>query len=484
MYAESPWVSWLERLAREVPAHPLVGEADAPDAFLQMLGRKGAESEAAVLDALREQGRTIIDLSSVKGSPEDRVAATVAALAKSPEVIYQAPLLSDDFFGIADFLVRVGAASPATASSDPLLDPQQAMSPPPPCQYVVWDAKLARSPRPSQVLQLCCYAEMLAALQGAPVERVGLILGATPLVLRTASFGSIYRRTRERFLHAQRHFEPDDVPLPPEPRAPTGRWSKIADRQMLERDDLRLVARVSRRQAARLQAAGISTWKELAALTGTDPRARIELDVPGMPPPILRRLSRQAQLQLTARANPIQPPPVELLGGACAPGAALGALPPPHPADCFFDLEGYPFATLPALAGDASSRLADLVAISQPGSVVAAAPGSAGASSGGGGADGEGGGREYLWGISTRPVSGQTEYHAWWAHSPEEERHAFAACVDWMTSRIRSRPGMHVYHFGAYELSVLRRLAGRYGTRESEVDDLLRSVRLDTAVRP
>ena len=32
-FAESPWVSWLERLAREQPAHPLVCAADAADPF-------------------------------------------------------------------------------------------------------------------------------------------------------------------------------------------------------------------------------------------------------------------------------------------------------------------------------------------------------------------------------------------------------------------------------------------------------------------
>ena len=34
---------------------------------------------------------------------------------------------------------------------------------------------------------------------------------------------------------------------------------------------------------------------------------------------------------------------------------------------------------------------------------------------------------------------------------------------------------MHVYHYGAYEVSALRRLAGRHGTREEIVDGLLRS---------
>ena len=41
-------------------------------------------------------------------------------------------------------------------------------------------------------------------------------------------------------------------------------------------------------------------------------------------------------------------------------------------------------------------------------------------------------------------------------------------------ARRRVDPGLHVYHYAAYEHTALGRLAQRYGTRETEVDDLLR----------
>src|SRR5205085_11673882 len=41
----------------------------------------------------------------------------------------------------------------------------------------------------------------------------------------------------------------------------------------------------------------------------------------------------------------------------------------------------------------------------------------------------------------------------------------------------RADPGMHVYHYAAYEVSALKRLTGRYGTREAELDQLLRAGR-------
>lgn len=478
-FAESPWVSWLERLAREEPDSAPVQEMDPPDAFLEMLGSRGADSEAAVLAALRSAASAanggLMDLSAVRGSPEERAAATMAAIAEAPAVIYQAPLLGGGFFGVADFLVRVPCHRRPDGGSGHA--------------YMIWDAKLARRPRPSQTLQLCCYAEMLARMQhGASADSVGLILGATPLVLRLASYDALYRRTRTRFLAAQARFDPKQPPALPGPREATGRWSTLAANELMRCDDLRLVARLTQRQAARLRAGGVGTASALAALAGAPlpPIAGVTADM-------VDRLSRQAALQHSARASPHSPPPFELLRGACSPAMALGSLPPPHSQDAFFDLEGFPFASLPA-ADD--GQLVDLLALSRAvadgaadaevglrastnehappdGALAGSASGGTGDGSGG---DGGGGGREYLWGVSTRPAAGTDvgEYLAWWAHDSEAERDAFAAAVDWITERWRTHPQMHVYHYGAYELTALRRLAGRYGTREAEVDALLR----------
>ena len=40
--------------------------------------------------------------------------------------------------------------------------------------------------------------------------------------------------------------------------------------------------------------------------------------------------------------------------------------------------------------------------------------------------------------------------------------------------RIAADPRLHVYHYAPYEPTAVKRLAGRYGTREEEVDRLLR----------
>jgi uncharacterized protein len=41
-------------------------------------------------------------------------------------------------------------------------------------------------------------------------------------------------------------------------------------------------------------------------------------------------------------------------------------------------------------------------------------------------------------------------------------------------ARWKQFPGMHVYHYAAYETTALTRLMGQYGTREREIDAMLR----------
>ena len=81
---------------------------------------------------------------------------------------------------------------------------------------------------------------------------------------------------------------------------------------------------------------------------------------------------------------------------------------------------------------------------------------------------------------------GKPAYGDWWAHDNVEERAAFEKFVDWAHGRWKKDPGMHIYHYAAYESSALRRLMGKYASREAEVDDLLRNqvfIDLYTVVR-
>jgi uncharacterized protein len=114
------------------------------------------------------------------------------------------------------------------------------------------------------------------------------------------------------------------------------------------------------------------------------------------------------------------------------PPQGLAALPAPSPGDLFFDIEGDPWV----------------------------------------GADGI----EYLFGVveAPSPDGSQPPYTGFWGHDVAGERRAFEQLVDLVIDRLDRFPDMHVYHYAAYERSVLQRLAGRHGTRAAEVDRILR----------
>lgn len=54
------------------------------------------------------------------------------------------------------------------------------------------------------------------------------------------------------------------------------------------------------------------------------------------------------------------------------------------------------------------------------------------------------------------------------------EKQAFEAFIDFVIERWQASPGLHIYHFGGYESGALKRLMGRYATREDELDRILR----------
>jgi uncharacterized protein len=79
-------------------------------------------------------------------------------------------------------------------------------------------------------------------------------------------------------------------------------------------------------------------------------------------------------------------------------------------------------------------------------------------------------GLEYLWGI----VDTAGTFRPFWAHDRAQERRAVEGVIDLIRERHAADPAMHVYHYAAYEVTALKRLTCEYGTREEELDDLLR----------
>src|SRR6202012_1634455 len=87
-------------------------------------------------------------------------------------------------------------------------------------------------------------------------------------------------------------------------------------------------------------------------------------------------------------------------------------------------------------------------------------------------------GLEYLFGYAFAHADGTIVCTADWSFSRAEEKAAFERFVDFVTAQLQQFPDLHIYHFAPYEPAALKRLMGRYGTREEEIDWLLRGKRL------
>ena len=381
-----------------------------------VLAERGLEHERAYLAYLESQGRTITRLDESDG--RRALERTVAAMYAGADVIAQATLANGSWLGRADVLLRVARASGLGAWS-----------------YEALDTKLARETRAGAILQLCLYSELLGEIQGALPERMYVVPRRPDFPLETyrvEDYIAYHRFVRRRLGAA---LEADGTATYPEPvpHCDICRWWPRCDRRRRDDDHLCLVAGLSRLQTRELQSRGIATLAGLAV----EP-----LPIQWKPTRGAResygRVREQARVQLAGRAA--DAPLHELL--AIEPGRGLSLLPAPAAGDLFVDLEGDPYL--------------------------------------------DEGGIEYLFGwvvVDAAPegmlaldVDAHT-YHSRWAVDRPAERRGFEALMDAIMARWAADPNMHVYHFGAYEPGALKRLMGRYATREAEVDRLLRGDR-------
>jgi predicted RecB family nuclease len=282
--------------------------------------------------------------------------------------------------------------------------------------YEVWDTKLAKTVKPYFVIQLCLYAEMLESLQTVRPEHVVIALGnGTNEILRTDDYFYYCYSLKQRFLETQKAFEYRQMPNPAD-SVDFGRWSTYANQLLVERDHLSQIANISRSHIKKLEQAGVSTCAQLIALTS--------YNIPGLNPAVVKTLQAQADIQL--QSNGQIPPLYKIL---TPKNAGLALLPPASPLDVFFDIEGFPLAD---------------------------------------------GGLEYLWGNTYFDMQGNRQFKDFWAHNPEQEKLAFKAFIEWVYARWQQDPQMHIYHYANYEIAACRKLMGRYGVCENEVDHLLR----------
>ena len=70
--------------------------------------------------------------------------------------------------------------------------------------------------------------------------------------------------------------------------------------------------------------------------------------------------------------------------------------------------------------------------------------------------------------------NGALTFRDWWAHDRQAEKKALEGFVSWAYQRWQQFPDLHIYHYNHYEVTAVRRLMGKYGVCEKEVDAMLK----------
>ena len=287
--------------------------------------------------------------------------------------------------------------------------------------YEVIDTKLAQETKGGTILQLCVYSYLLEKMQDK-----------RPLAMHVVRPGNNYEALSYRLDDYCAYFrlleqgigqfiaKPDETYPEMVAHCDYCAWWSLCEKRRRGDDHLCYVAGISTSQIKTLRLLGVNTLGSLAGLQ----------DVPYPPHgsrEALIRIRDQARVQQIGRGKGIS---YHELKEPFTEDHGLALLPEPAREDIFLDFEGNHFA--------------------------------------------EEGVREYLTGYVTKCPSGEFQYTLFWATTHVEEQRAFEQFIDIASAARAHNPSAHIYHFAPYEPSALKRLAGRYATREIELDELLR----------
>lgn len=413
-------------------AESLIESPRLKDVGFDALVERGEAHEAVVLQGFRDEGWSIVEIERSFEDVGRSVLSTMSALDDEVDVVYQGALQADSEFGYPDFLVRAD-----------LLGCEEG--------YEVVDAKLARTAKARAVLQSTFYSRLLAEMTSIEPRRVHLALGQGDLVsfnlVDFAAYERQINRMFEEFTFDPAAYPPTDTYPEPVEHCAICRWRVHCMATRRRDDDLSLIAGITASQRRALKTNEISTRRGFAGL-------EVPPALPGTSRVGLARAHSQARIQVEGedagepRWELIDP---EMLEESLVPDRGLLVLPEPAEGDLFFDIEGSRFYS----------------------------------------EDSQEFGLQYLFGIvdtSEFDNPEQPTYAAYWAFDRAGERRAFEALMDFLSEHLSRFPDAHIYHYNHYEPTsmehlselhtsredVLRRLMGRFATREDDLDNLLR----------
>jgi uncharacterized protein len=403
---------------------------------MEALSHRGDEHEARVLSEIEGQGWKVERIAAEGIDFQQRAEATEIALDSGIDVIYQGVLHRGNRLGLPDFLIRADLLNVDGSANG----------------YEVCDAKLARSAKAKAVLQSVFYSRLLHELTGIEPCYVHLELGNRERATFRVKDYSAYERQIDQLFQEliveTPTFPPSGTYPEPVEQCAICRWRSSCAQQRRDDDDLSLVAGMTTKHRKAMKEIGISVRRDFAALDDLP-------KVKGVGSRALDKAYKQARIQVRGEDEGKSLweflEPERDRDGELVPDRGLLALPQPSKGDLFFDIEGARYYS----------------------------------------EDGKEFGLQYLFGIvdsADLDEDGKPRYHAFWAFDRIEEGAAFERVIDFIAEHLVHYPDAHIYHYNHYEPTaldhltelhvtredVVRRLMGRFATKEDEVDNLLR----------
>lgn len=290
--------------------------------------------------------------------------------------------------------------------------------------YEVIDTKLAGKAQAKFIIQLIFYSKLLANIQGIYPKSMYVVLGTNrEQSFYCSDYSSYFDNLLDRFIQHNNIKNKNTYPSPCK-KCDLCHWRDRCEQKRLDDDHLSQVAGISKSQIAKLKEAGIHTMKALAELA--DDHVIPKINVLS-----LNTIRQQAWLQNHYRET--GEAKAEILPIETDSKRGFLRLPKANTGDLYFDMEGNPLE--------------------------------------------DGGNLEYLFGLYFLQ-NGVAAFRGFWALTRAEEKKAFEDFIDFVSAHLRQYPDAHIYHYASYEETAIKRLMSQYGTREHEVDNLLRQGKL------
>lgn len=376
--------------------------------FARLLLAKGEEHEQACLAYYRDSGKSVLEVPERRAdeSFEDWVARSGNPFHENWDIVYQMPFIHGGVRGIADFVLRVQDPLSGSITHEPV------------------DAKLARADaKPGHILQLCFYADAIAALTGSQPEHMHVWLGSGRIErFRVDDFSPYWRRLRRQLTAVLTAGPTSDTVAQPCPHCDFCEFQPTCEQQWRDADALHYVAGIRKADIDALAAVDVRTLADLALHSDS---------VDGLKAERLEKIVQQAALQAQARVHDGTPPHrVVPAGDDLEWGRGFEKLPMPDQGDVFIDFEGHPFWRADA-------------------------------------------GLFFLFGLLELGDDGQWQYRTWWAHNQDDEATAVSDFVQYLVERRERFPDMHAYHYNHTERSSLVSLSQIYGVVEGPLTALV-----------